>query len=82
VISATIVLDRATGLWRRASIELEWSFQDSAHRELCGHARLEGSVDPLGEAPAIVPPADAKPVPERDRPELLRERLLDGLAGP
>lgn len=82
VISATIVLDRATGLWRRASIELSWSFKDSAHRELRGHARLEGSVDPLGEAPAIVPPTDAKPVPERDRPELLRERLLDGLAGP
>lgn len=82
VISAAIVLDRTTGLWRRASIELDWTFHDSAHRELGGHARLEGSVDPLTEAPAIVPPADAKPVPERDRPELLRERLLDGLAGP
>jgi hypothetical protein len=82
VISATIVLDRATGLWRRASIELSWSFQDSAHRELRGHARLEGSVDLLGKAAPIVPPANAKPVPERDRPELLRERLLDGLAGP
>jgi hypothetical protein len=82
VISATIVLDRATGLWRRASIELSWSFRDSAHRDLRGHALFEGSVDPLGEAPAIVPPADAKPVPERDRPELMRERLLDGLAGP
>lgn len=82
VISASVVLDRATGLWRRASIELSWSFRDSAHRDLRGHARLEGSVDPLGEAPAIMPPVDAQRTPERDRPELLRERLLDGLAGP
>lgn len=81
VIAATIVLDRATGLWRRASIELAWSFKDSAHRDLRGHARLEASVDPIEQAP-IVPPADAQPVPERDRPELLRQRLLDGLAGP
>jgi hypothetical protein len=81
VISATVVLDRATGLWRRASIELEWTFRDSAHRDLRGHVRFEGSVDPLAQAP-IVPPTEAKPVPERDRPEALRERLLDGLAGP
>ncbi|MFO7561555.1 MAG: hypothetical protein R6X02_02830 [Enhygromyxa sp.] len=81
VVAATIWLDRATGLWRRASVDLTWTFFDSAHRELGGSARLEGSVDLLGEPPAILPPADAKPVPERDRPELLRERLLDGLAG-
>ncbi len=82
VVEATIVLDRATGLWRRANIELNWSFRDSAHRELVGHARLDARVELLSEPPAIVPPADAAPLPERDRPELLRERLLDGLAGP
>lgn len=82
VLAATIWLDRSTGLWRRASIDVEWTFHDSAHRELRGSARFEGSVDLLAEAPAITPPAEAKPVPERDRPELLRERLLDGLAGP
>ena len=82
VVSATLLLDRATGLWRRASIELDWSFEDSAHREVVGHAQFEGSVDLFDQPPAIVPPADGQPLPERDRPELLRERLLDGLAGP
>lgn len=82
VIAATIVLDRATGLWRRASIELDWIFKDSAGRELSGHVQLEGSVEVLAAPPMIAPPADSKPVPERERPELLRERLLNGLAGP
>src|SRR5690606_41330742 len=48
VVSATIVLDRATGLWRRASIALRWTFPHSAHRELRGRVRLEGSVGPPG----------------------------------
>jgi hypothetical protein len=82
VVAASITLDRATGLWRHASVELDWSFEDSAHREVVGHARFEGSVDTFAQAPAIVPPAEAPPLLERDRPELLRERLLDGLAGP
>jgi hypothetical protein len=82
VVAASITLDRATGLWRHASVELDWSFRDSAQREVVGHARFEGSVDTFAQAPAIVPPAEAPPLPERDRPELLRERLLDGLAGP
>lgn len=82
VIAATIVLDRATGLWRSASIELDWTFEDSAGRELQGHARFDGTVEVLAKAPMIAPPATSKPVPERDRPELLQERLLDGLAGP
>jgi hypothetical protein len=82
LVTATIVLDRATGLWRQASIELGWKFEDSAHREVIGHVRFEGSVDPLAEPPTIAPPDLQAPLPERDRPELLRERLLDGLAGP
>jgi hypothetical protein len=80
--AASVVLDRATGLWRSADIELDWTFEDSAGRELRGHARLEGRVEILAEPPAITPPVEAEPTPERDRPELLRERLLDGLAGP
>lgn len=82
LVAATIVLDRATGLWRRASIELGWNFKDSAHREVVGRVQFEGSVDPLAQAPVITPPAIQAPLPELDRPELLRERLLDGLAGP
>jgi len=82
VIAAAIVLDRATGLWRSATIELAWTFQDSAGRELRGHVRFEGALEVLAEPPVILPPAESAPLPERDRPELLRERLLDGLAGP
>ncbi|KIG16293.1 hypothetical protein DB30_04753 [Enhygromyxa salina] len=80
--SGSIVLDRATGLWLAAQVELSWSFNDSAGRELTGKARFDGRVQVLAEPPVIAPPDLAQPVPERERPELLRERLLDGLAGP
>lgn len=82
LISGEFVIDRATGLWLAADVELRWSFEDRAGRALTGQARLEGSVEVLAEAPEIAPPPEAQPVPERERPELLRERLLDGLAGP
>lgn len=85
-ISGQLVIDRATGLWLACEIELAWHFQDSARRELVGSLRLEGSVEALAEGDAlrdsIAPPEGAKPAFERDRPELLRERLLDGLAAP
>ncbi|PRP93408.1 hypothetical protein ENSA5_43070 [Enhygromyxa salina] len=80
--AATIVVDRATGLWLSAQIELSWSFEDRAGRELRGEARFDGRVEVPDAPPLIRPPADASPVPERERPELLRQRMLDGLAGP
>ena len=80
VLHATIDLDRATGLWRRAAIELHWRFEDSAGRELEGHASFEASLEPLDPPPAIAPPSVSRPLPERERPMLLRERMLDGLA--
>ncbi|PRP90399.1 hypothetical protein [Enhygromyxa salina] len=80
--SGSIVLDRATGLWLAAQLELSWSFEDSAGRELTGSARFDGDVQIPAQAPVISPPEQSQPVPERERPELLRERLLDGLAGP
>jgi hypothetical protein len=80
--SGSIILDRATGLWLAAQIELSWSFEDSAGRDLTGHARFDGHVELPAQPPVISPPDPAQPVPERERPELLRERMLDGLAGP
>jgi hypothetical protein len=80
--AASIVLDRATGLWLGAQIELRWTFEDSAGRDLAGSARFDGKVEIPAKPPTITPPADAAPVPERERPELLRQRMLDGLAGP
>jgi hypothetical protein len=85
-ISGEVVIDRATGLWLSASFDLAWHFQDSARREVFGSMRLAGAVEPLPDSDelraSITPPDAAKPVFERDRPELLRERLLDGLAAP
>lgn len=85
-ISAEVVIDRATGLWLSASFELAWHFPDSAGREVFGSMRLEGAVEALPDSDelraSITAPDGAKPALERDRPELLRERLLDGLAAP
>jgi hypothetical protein len=80
--AASIVLDRATGLWLGAQIELRWRFVDKAGREVAGLARFDGRVEIGAQAPKIEPPAVSAPVPERERLELLRERMLDGLAGP
>jgi hypothetical protein len=82
IATASIVLDRATGLWLAAQIELRWQFEDAAGRDLAGLARFDGRVEILAEPPLIAPPATSEPLPERERPELLRERMLDGLAGP
>jgi hypothetical protein len=82
IATASIVLDRATGLWLAAQIELSWQFQDAAGRKVAGLARFDGRVEILVEPPLIAPPATSEPLPERERPELLRERMLDGLAGP
>ncbi|MFV8754038.1 hypothetical protein ACNOYE_26125 [Nannocystaceae bacterium ST9] len=85
-ISGELVIDRASGLWLSAKIDVVWSFRDSAGRDVFGSLRLEASVEPLPDSDAlrasIAAPEGAKPLPERDRPELLRERLLDGLAAP
>lgn len=86
IAAASIVLDRATGLWLAAQIELHWQFEDAAGRVLAGLARFDGRVDSISTQgsppPLIEPPATSEPLPERERPELLRERMLDGLAGP
>ena len=90
IATASVVLDRATGLWLAAQIELRWQFEDSAGRDLAGLARFDGRVEVVtpagpenpGMAPLVVPPPTSQPLPERERPELLRERMLDGLAGP
>lgn len=80
--AASIILDRATGLWLAAQIELRWVFADEAGRKLTGLARFDGRVEIPARAPEIAPPSQFAPVPERERLELLRDRMLDGLAGP
>ena len=82
LIAGELILDGATGLWLAAKLELRWSFEDSAGREVRGSARMDGSVTPLAEPPKIAPPAASEAIPERSRPQALRERLLGGLAGP
>lgn len=80
VQEATLILDAGTGLWLAAQIDLRWTFRDSAGRELSGSASFDGRVEPSETPPLVEPPPAASPLPERDRPELLRQRMLDGLA--
>jgi hypothetical protein len=82
IATASIVLDRVTGLWLAAQMELRWRFEDVAGRDLAGLARFDGRVEILAEPPPIAPPGTSEPIPERERPQLLRDRMLDGLAGP
>jgi hypothetical protein len=82
IATASIVLDRETGLWLAAQMELRWRFEDVAGRDLAGLARFDGRVEIPAEPPPIAPPGTSEPIPERERPQLLRDRMLDGLAGP
>lgn len=82
LVRGDLVLDSASGQWLAIDFELRWSFRDAGDRPMAGRVALAGSVEAVHPPPAIQPPAAAEPVPERDRPELLRARLLDGLAGP
>lgn len=82
IATASIVLDRVTGLWLAAQMELRWRFEDVAGRDLAGLARFDGRVEIPAEPPPIAPPSTSEPIPERERPQLLRDRMLDGLAGP
>ncbi len=82
-ISGTVLLDRRTGMWLQADIELRWSFDGADGRLVRGAMDLAGHAQPLAaEVAQVVPPADAVPLPERTRYEAERRRLLDGLAAP
>ena len=82
-ISGTVLLDRKTGVWLQADIELRWSLQGADGRLVRGAMNLAGHAQPVAaEAAQVVPPADAVPLPERTRYEAERRRLLDGLAAP
>lgn len=77
-IAGEVVLDRASGLWQRAALRVEYSVVDGEGRTLTGVADLKGErvVD---EALTVEAPAKSAPSPERIRYEDERRRLLGGL---
>ena len=78
-----LVLDRATGLWLEAHFEVLWRHEAPAHaggtgkRFIEGSALLDATVEVLAEPPSLSPPPEAAPLPERERPMVLRDRLLN-----
>jgi hypothetical protein len=81
-IEGQIVLDDASGVWRSIVLEVRFTLVDPHERVLHGVLRIDGTLDPADpNALAIAAPTGAVPLPERDRPMLERDELLDGLAG-
>lgn len=79
-IRGQITLQRATGLWQRAELHVEYGLTDALGRKLAGETHLTGSVEAAPEL-EIRAPEHAQPLPERVRYEVERRRLLGGLAG-
>jgi hypothetical protein len=81
-VEGSVSIDASTGVWRRATLEVRYRVRDSAGRTLTGRATLSAALDPAPEESVVVSAPDgAKPQPERIRPLVERDRLLDGLAG-
>lgn len=77
-VAGTIALDRATGRWREATVELTYHLEDDAGRPVDGALTFAGTLTPAEGLTIEAPPAE--PLPERLRLEEERKRLLDGLA--
>lgn len=82
-VSGQIVLDREDGSWRSGEVEVGYTLADRLGRKLRGRLRVEARLEPAGAGDLeITPPEGAEPVPERERYEVERAKLLDGLAAP
>ena len=82
-VEGTLSLTRATGLWRRGAIEIDYHHKDAEGRLVRGSLRWSGELTALEPAAAPIElPNDAAPVPERTRDEVERHELLDALRGP
>jgi len=79
-ISGTVTLDRTTGLWRKAEITVRYTLRDALDRPQRGETQLTATAA-AAETVEVTAPEVTRPVPERIRPELERQRLLGGLAG-
>lgn len=82
-ISGSIRIDSATGAWLEAELTAAYELADSEGNIATGGLNLAGTLQPRSpDAAALSAPPDAKPLPERLRYEVERQRILDGLAAP
>lgn len=82
-ISGSIRIDAATGVWLEAELAAAYEVADAEGNMARGSLNLAGTLKPRsGDATPLAAPADAKPLPERERYEVERARILDGLAAP
>lgn len=82
-ISGKIVLDRTTGAWLSADIDVQYALPAADGRTLRGTIRLIGGVDLLtADTAEVEKPAEAGALPERTRLQVERDEMLDGLAAP
>jgi hypothetical protein len=82
-IDGELELDRPTASLRAARIEVDFSVPDPGGRPLRGELRLSATLAPASaDALNVSAPEGALPLPERERYELERAELLDGLAAP
>jgi hypothetical protein len=82
-IEGTVVIDKASGVWRSGTVSVGYSLADKLGRKLRGRTAVEGSLEPADPGSiTIKAPQGASPLPERERLELERAKLLDGLAAP
>ncbi len=77
-VEGRVVFDAATGAAIDAKIELSFTMRDAAGRDMRGQSRLEAKLE-MGPQ-SIVVPESAGPLPTRERYEIERKKLLDGLA--
>jgi hypothetical protein len=81
-LGGEIVLDEASGAWLELELHVTWTMQDAESRPLRGVLDIRGSTQPVEAAKIrIEAPPEAVDLPERERLQLERDRLLDGLAG-
>ena len=80
-IAGTVTLERATGLWKSATLTVGYVLRDVKDRPQRGETQLTAEVRALGPEDAVAAPSAVIPVPERVRYEVERQELLGGLAG-
>lgn len=80
-IDGTIELERTTGLWRRATIDVGYSFEDVRGQRVTGSINFRGELQTglSAEEAVRAVPTEVEPTPTRTRYELEKREILKGL---
>lgn len=82
-IEGALNLDKQTGAWLTGELKIGYTASDKLGRKLRGSLEIAGKLEPVdGSNLAITAPEGVAPLPERERYEVERVKLLDGLAAP